>query len=197
MMQQPAPPQESGTRSRTRRAILSAAASMLARNPVATLAEIADAAEVGRTTLHRYFPDRDGLINATIDDSLQAIERSVTHAALDQGPPQEAMRRLVAAMVDVGDRLMFLFGDPRVLEGYPSAGPPMTSEDPTIALIERGQADGVFDPQVSAVWIRHVLWALVYTGVEEAASGRLPRHGVTATVIRTFENGIVVDTSPA
>lgn len=195
MMTPPAPP-ESGTRSRTRRAILSAAASALARNRAATLAEIADAAEVGRTTLHRYFPDRDGLIKATIDDSVQAIERSVSHAALDQGPPQEAMRRLVAAMVDVGDRLMFLFGDPRVLEGYPSAGPPMTSEDPTIALIERGQADGVFDPQVSAVWIRHVLWALVYTGVEEAASGRLPRHGVTSTVIRTFENGIVVSVSP-
>jgi hypothetical protein len=37
-----------------------------------------------------------------------------------------------------------------------------------------------------------VLWALVYTGLEEAESGRLPRHGITATVIRTFENGITM-----
>lgn len=190
-MRHTAPP-DSGARSRTRRAILSAAASVLARNSTATLADIAEAADVGRTTLHRYFPDRDTLISAAIDDSIEAIERSVEEADIVQGPPLEAMRRLVAALVDVGDRLMFLYGDPAVLEGYPSGGPPMTAEeDATLALIERGQAQGVFDPRVSAVWIRHVLWALVYTAVEEAAEGRLPRHGITSTVIRTFENGIV------
>ena len=96
----------------------------------------------------------------------------------------------IRKVVDVGDRLVFLFGDPHVLEGYPE--PPMTSqEDPSIALIERGQAQDVFDPQVSALWIRHVLWALVYTGAVEAAEGRLARHGITATVIRTLENGIL------
>jgi hypothetical protein len=48
----------------------------------------------------------------------------------------------------------------------------------------------VFDPEVSPGWVEHVLWALVYTAAEEANNGRLPRHGVTATVIRTLENGI-------
>jgi AcrR family transcriptional regulator len=182
---------ESGSRRRTRRAILSAAASVLARDRTATLADIAEAAEVGRTTLHRYFPDRDGLLRATIDDSIEAIEQCVDGAALEHDPPLEAMRALITAMVGVGDRLMFLFGDPRTLEDYPSGGPPMNADDPTIALIERGQAHGVFDAQLSAVWIRHVLWALVYTGAEQAAYGRLPRHAVASTVIRTFENGIV------
>lgn len=181
---------ESGTRSRTRRAILSAAASVLARNRYATLPDIADAAGVGRTTLHRYFPDREGLINAIIEDSVQAIEQSVADAALEQGSPMEAMRRLVAAMVAVGDRLLFLFGDPRVLENYRMADAPAPPDDPVVALIKRGQAEGVFDPAVSADWIQHVVWALVYTGFEEADKGRLPRHGVTSTVIHTLENGI-------
>src|ERR671912_1074180 len=123
-------PTRSGVRDRTRRAILGAAASVLARDRAAPLAEIAEAAGVGRSTLHRHFADREELVAAAVEDSLAALGQAVEDAALDQGPPQEAMRRLVAAMVDVGDRLMFLFGDPRVLEGYPSAGPPMTSEDP-------------------------------------------------------------------
>ena len=176
-----------GVRGRTRRAILGAAASVLARDRGATLADIAQAAGVGRSTLHRYFADRQQLVEAAIEDSLRALGQSTQDAALDQGPPLEAMRRLVAAMVDVGDRLLFLFGDPRVLEGREG---PVPTGQPVIELIERGQAEGVFDPEVSPGWVEHVLWALVYTAAEEANNGRLPRHGVTATVIRTLENGI-------
>lgn len=181
----------SGTRNRTRRAILRAACSVLARRWSATLGEIADAAEVSRTTLHRYFPDRETLIRAAVDDAVEAVGSSTAAASIEDGTPAEAMRRLVAAMVEVGDRLMFLFGDPRVLEvcGVNRADAPL--EDAVVSLVRRGQDEGAFDPGVSPVWIRHVLWALVYTGLEEAESGRLPRHGVATTVIRTLEHGIV------
>ncbi|MEW2354193.1 TetR/AcrR family transcriptional regulator [Spirillospora sp. NPDC029432] len=193
---------ESGVRGRTRRAILGAAASLLARRRGATLAEIAEAADVGRSTLHRYFPDRDELMRAVVDDSVEAIGRSVEGAAIGDGPPLEAMRRLVAAMVESGDRIMFLWGDPRVLEEYgPRArwgdaaeedceGDERFADDPVLDLIRRGQAEGVFDAELSPEWIQHTLWSLVFTGVEDADKGLLPRHGVTATVIRTFENGI-------
>ncbi|MFF0309352.1 TetR/AcrR family transcriptional regulator [Streptosporangium sp. NPDC004379] len=184
---------ESGTRSRTRRAILGAAASVLARDRGATLADIAEAAQVGRSTLHRYFPDRKVLVDAAVTDSFQVVERSTAGAAIDQGPPLEAMRRLIAAMVDVGDRLAFLFGDPRVLEEATGCFDfePDPSVPTTLGLIERGQAEGVFDPGLGAEWIQQVLWALVYTGWEAAEKGQLPRHGVTPAVIRTFENGVV------
>ena len=176
-----------GVRERTRRAILGAAASVLARDRAATLADVAAAAGVGRSTLHRYFADREELVSAAIEDSRRALGESVEDAALDQGSPLEAMRRLVAAMVEVGDRLLFLFGDPRVLEGHQGPAP---SGRPVIDLIERGQAEGVLDPEVSPAWIEHVLWALVYTAAEEASRGRMPRHAIASTVIRTFENGI-------
>jgi AcrR family transcriptional regulator len=177
----------SGVRGRTRRAILGAAAAVLARDRSATLADIAAAAEVGRSTLHRYFPDREGLLEAVVEDSLAALGRAVEEAALDQGPALEAMRRLVTAMVGVGDRILFLFGDPRVLEGRQDPEP---ADRPVLELIERGQAEGVFDREVGAGWIEHVLWALVYTAAEEAATGGLPRPGATAVAIRTFEHGI-------
>jgi AcrR family transcriptional regulator len=185
-------PSKTSVRSRTRGAILAAAASVLARDRAATLPDIAEAAGVGRTTLHRYFPDRESLIEAAVEDSIQAIYQSVAEAALHQGPSMDAMRRAVAAMVAVGDRLMFVFGDPRLLQGYRAPDGVVPPSDPVLDLIERGQAEGAFDPEVSASWIQHVLWVLVYRGCEDADSGELSRHGVTATVIRTLENGIHV-----
>ena len=183
---------KSSVRSRTRDAILAAAASVLARDRTATLPAIAEAAGVGRTTLHRYFADRETLITAAVQDSIRVISQSIADAGLDRGSPLDAMRRAVAAMVAVGDRLMFVFGDPRLLEGFAAPDKPVPPSDPVIELIRRGQAEGVFDPEVSPAWIQHVLWVLVYRGCEDADSGELPRHGITATVIRTLENGIHV-----
>ncbi|MFI1169783.1 TetR/AcrR family transcriptional regulator [Streptomyces sp. NPDC020801] len=180
-----------GARGRTQRAILSAAASVLARNRTATLADIAKAADVGRSTLHRYFPDREELLGAVVEDSLRVVGESVQGAALEQGPPLEAMRRLVAAMVDAGDHLLFLFGDSRTLEALEDKPDPAARA--VIDLIERGQAAGVFDSTLTAAWIQQVLWSLVYAGCEAVASSRLPRHGAPSTVIRTLENGIVTE----
>ncbi len=188
---------ESGTRGRTRRAILGAAAEVLARDRAATLADIAKAAEVGRSTLHRYFPDRDVLVKAAVADAYLVIQQSIQDASVDEGPPVEALRRLVAAMVDTGDRLLFLYGDSSVLEGFEAgdeeagAGPDSVAQMMT-DLIKRGQAAGVFDPSVAVQWIQDTVWALVYTGCDSASRGVLPRHGVAAAVIRMLENGIRV-----
>ncbi|NXY99293.1 TetR/AcrR family transcriptional regulator [Streptomyces sp. BR123] len=181
---------ESGTRSRTRRAILGAAAEVLARDRAATLADIAKAAQVGRSTLHRYFADREVLVKAAAADAYLVIQQSILGAAVDEGPPLEAMRRLVAAMVGAGDRLLFLYGDSAVLEGFEAGDEPDSVDRMVGDLITRGQAEGVFDPDVAVQWIQGTLWALVYAGCESASRGVLPRHGVTATVIRTLENGI-------
>lgn len=183
---------ESPTRTRTRRAILAAASTALARNRSATLAEIAEAAQVGRTTVHRYFADRDELVKAAVADSIRVISESTLDAKLDQGPPKEAMRRLITAMVDTYERMMFIWGEPAMLELIDEADNPDDADQAVRGLIARGQAEGVFDPDVSVDWIQQTLWALTYTGGEAGAKGQLPRHGVAAVVIRTFERGMVV-----
>lgn len=54
---------------RNRRQILAAARELLAESPGATMAQVAQAAEVGRSTLYRHFSDRDELLGAL--DELQ------------------------------------------------------------------------------------------------------------------------------
>ncbi|MFF5676360.1 TetR/AcrR family transcriptional regulator [Streptomyces hygroscopicus] len=181
---------ESGARGRTRRAILGAAASVLSRRRNATLADIAAAADVGRSTLQRYFPDREVLVSAVVEDSLQRLDESLKEARIDQGPPLEALRRLVVAMLDVGDHVLFLYGDPRIIEAIVARGGPDPAAEEIRRLIRRGQAEGIVDPEVSWDWIEHVLWAHVSAGCTAVSRGKLPRHGASAWVIRTLENGI-------
>lgn len=179
-------------RGRTRRVILRAAVSTLAHDRTATLADIADAADVGRSTLHRYFTDRDDLIRAAVVDSSKALMEALEQARIEDGPPLEALRRLVLAHLDAGDRLTFLFGEPQLMRRY---GVHVDAETPKagtefIRLVERGQAEGVVDPHFSPEWIVQVMWAIVYTGVEQVVSGQMTRLDAAATVVRTFEKAV-------
>jgi serine phosphatase RsbU (regulator of sigma subunit) len=58
-----------GDAARNRERILDAAERMLERSPSATLTDIAAAAGIARSTLHRRFPDRDSLLAALRDRS--------------------------------------------------------------------------------------------------------------------------------
>lgn len=57
--------------------------------------------------------------------------------------------------------------------------------------IRRGQAEGVFDDQLTTEWIQQVLWGVSYTAFEQVTLGALAKFDVAATVARTLERGIV------
>jgi AcrR family transcriptional regulator len=143
--------QLSGVQARTRAAILAATASALAANRTATMPEIAAVAGVGRTTLHRYFADRETLVYEATLDSIRVLTEAVDEAATDDGPAVDAMRRFITAAISIGERLVFLFGDPAVLRDIP---PAQLNEEVVINLITRGQDEGVLDSDLNPTWIR-------------------------------------------
>jgi hypothetical protein len=143
---------------------------------------------VGRTTLHRCFADRERLVYEATLDSIGVWSGVVNKGAIDQGPAIDAMRRVITALVSVGDRVVFLFGDPSVLRNVAPADQP--NDDVFIRLINRGQRERSFDPELSATWIEHSLFGLLLKGCEDAGSGEFPRHTVAPLIIRAFERGI-------
>lgn len=171
---------------------MAAAVSTWASARTATLPQIAEAAEVGRTTLHRYFPERDGLVRAAVEHALEAIGGAIAEAQPDTGHPLQAMRRVVAALASTSEAIMFVFGDQSLVRDVvPTAKPDLpTPHDPVIELIRRGQDEGVFDDQLSAEWMQQVLWGVSYTAFEQVAQGVLTKFDVAATVTRTLEQGI-------
>lgn len=106
-------PEQSATRERTRKAILDAAVSVFASKPAATLSEIASAAKVGRTTLHRYFPERSDLVDAVAAEATRAVGEAAAAARLGEGTGAEALVRLCHEYFELADLLTVLFFTPR------------------------------------------------------------------------------------
>lgn len=86
-------------RRRTRKAIVDAAAALLARGATPSVDDIAAAAEVSRRTLYMYFPTLDQLmIDATVGALTQA---SVDHAIEGDDDVEARVERMVRALHNV------------------------------------------------------------------------------------------------
>ncbi|TDB78808.1 TetR/AcrR family transcriptional regulator [Micromonospora sp. KC721] len=181
--------QESGTRTRTRQAIIDAAIEMLGQDPSATLGEIATAANVGRTTLHRYFPERSDLLTALSAEGTTRLNRATDNARLDEGTGADALRRLCHEYFELGSLLSLIFSEPQLIDDadWSEQG----ACDPRLsALVERGHHDGTIDPELPATWIQSVLWSQLYAGWSYLADTRISRHEALRLVVRTLSGAI-------
>lgn len=183
-------PSESRAVARTRRAILDAAAAAWARDPGVPLGEIAAAAGVGRTTLHRHYPDRSGLILALAEDAILATAEAVRAARLGEGAPVAALGRLLHELVGLGDRFAFLLNEPSM------AGNPEIDDAearallPVIALIERGQAAGDIRPDLPPRWIVEAMGMIVYAAWLSVRAGTLARSEAVGHTLALLVDGI-------
>src|SRR5439155_14662896 len=94
---------------RTAAAILDAAAHVLAeRGAGANMAEVAAAAGVSRATLYRYYPSRETLLEALATQALAEAGARIADAGLERAPADEAIERIMRALIAVGDRYAVL-----------------------------------------------------------------------------------------
>ncbi|MGV9818926.1 TetR/AcrR family transcriptional regulator [Nocardia xishanensis] len=91
-----------------RRRILDVAASELARNPGASMEEIASAAGVVRRTLYGHFPTREALIDGILDLASEDIGRTLRSLDPDE-PVAVTSARCTIALWRVGDKYRLLF----------------------------------------------------------------------------------------
>jgi AcrR family transcriptional regulator len=182
---------ETGVRARTRRAILDAAIDTLARQPNASLSDIATAANVGRTTVHRYFPERSDLIDALSADALEKVSRGTERARVDEGPAPAALARLCQEYFEYGEVFMLLFTMPELLvrEEWQKE-----SEDDRVllGLVERGHAEGTIDPELPPEWVLQLLWSVLYTAWEQIRGGTMAKHAALVLCVRTLSKAIAV-----
>ncbi|APU14788.1 MULTISPECIES: TetR/AcrR family transcriptional regulator [Actinoalloteichus] len=182
---------KAGFRTRTRQAILEAAGTLLGERPYASMSEIAEAAEVGRSTLHRYFTDRTELIVAMSEDLLERLGRAVAEAELDHGTPREALRRLLHGYFDIGPRVMFIVNELHVDCNEAFYARMAATEGPVERMLERGRAAGDFDDALSTDWVRRMLWYLLSAAWDAVGEKAMSRHSAIESVIRTLEHGVL------
>lgn len=186
------PAARTGVQARTRRAILDAAVHTLSVNFTAPLAEVAAAAGVGRTTLHRYFPERGDLLEAITTDTLERTAAATERARLDDGPALAALERFCQEQFELGDTLMLLFNEPRLMTG-PAWEEETESDRAALAVIARGQADGTIDPAMPPAWIQQLIWSLLYTAWWHARTNEAPKHEALSLCLRTVRRVVTPD----
>ena len=180
---------ESGHRTRTRRAILDAAIRLWGRDPSASLGDVAAEAQVGRTTVHRYFADRESLLTAVTVDVAEQVVGAAARARLDDGTAPEALRRLVHEYFDLGDVLSLLFTGTVSVDD--AVWERLSGRCTTLAdLVERGHREGTLDTELPAVWIENVTWSNLYAAWELLRTSDLGKPEVVRVMLRCLTRGV-------
>jgi AcrR family transcriptional regulator len=185
-------PAPSGVRRRTRRAILDAALFVWARDWSASLGDIADRAAVSRSTLHRYFTDRQALVEAAKESAIGALTASGADALQRCATAHQELDALLRSTVEVGDAVIFLFSDPnRFAELWDDD----TDQHADLrAIIIRAQSDGAIADDLEPDWVINVFYALIYAAAESVNNDTLPRHRAGEIAARTFFGGVTSTT---
>jgi TetR/AcrR family transcriptional regulator, repressor for lfrA len=178
---------EGGPRSRTRKAILDAAMSVLGDNPGASLGDIATAAEVGRSTLHRYFAERSDLMRALALHVHALSNAAIEHAEPDCGPAVEALRRVVECQLDLGPIVPFVYNDSSITSDPALAAELDTGDEVIVEVLARAATQGTAGPPE---WPRLVFWALLHAGYEAARRGT-PRVQVVDAIMASLTQGTI------
>lgn len=179
---------QSGPRERTRKAILDAAMTVLADQPSASLSDIAAAADVGRSTVHRYYPERTDLLRA-----LARHVHELTIAAIDRadpmhGPVDAALRRVVESQLDLGPIVLFVYSEPTILADRELAAHLDTGDEAIVEVLNRASVDR---PEYPPGWARRVFWALLDAGSEAAKQDGTPRHQIVDAIMTSLTAGTI------
>lgn len=167
-------------------AITNAALEALASDPDASMAEIARRAGVVRATVYMHFPTRESLLDAVMETAVVQVAEATRAAEPTQGEPKEALERvLLATWKQLGQFHSVLGINISRLSAKELHRRHLPVTTQFIPLLERGQADGVFRSDVSALWLIAVLRAIVHVASTELEAGRLSRADVERTMLTT------------
>ncbi|MEV0584630.1 TetR family transcriptional regulator [Nonomuraea sp. NPDC050310] len=178
--------------SRTRQSILDVATEVLIADPSASMADVAAAAGVGRTTLTKRYPTRQAMLVAVAHDAVDRVEKAFGEAGLDVPDEQvlEALRRLVTAVIPLGPRIEFLARQPSLDLDEELAARIRAFDEPVEELIRKGQRGGIFRGEVPVWWAALTFHGLVYSAWEAITLGRLAPLDAPDLVVSTLLGGI-------
>ena len=171
-----------------RQAILDAAIDTFARNPGASLSEIATRAGVGRASLHRHFASRADLIAAASRQCMDEIDAATAAALKDAHTARERLSRMLDAVVPLGDRYHFL-----VSESVDDESVRKRYEDELhwlARLVDDLKAEGVITADAPRSWAVANIDAQVWLAWSEVAAGRLAPAHAADLAVRTLLEGL-------
>lgn len=166
-------------------ALLEAAARTLANHgEQASMNDAAVAAGVARATVYRYFPNRKALLDALAGVAVSDATSRLAAARLDEVEVNEAVRRAVRALVEVGDYLLVITRE-RVRPNPEQFEQGISR--PLSRLFERGRASGTLRDDIPTSWLTESLVGLI--GSVLPATPALGKEDTIAAISSMFLDG--------
>lgn len=171
--------------------VLESATRTLASNPSATLAEVAAAAGVSRTTIFSRYPTRAALLEAVALDGIAHLESAyqTADARTSTTPAIEVLTSLVTQLIPLGPRIAYLFRERSLDDNRSVQSRLMSLQATDIDLLQRAQAEGHLRRDVPITWLTRSLDALVFAAWEGVDAGDLAPRDAPNLVITTFLQG--------
>lgn len=153
--------------------ILTAGLKLYCSRPGVSVAEVAEAAGIGRVTLYGHFPSRTDLAKALMERAFE--ETDAAWRGVDtSGPADEALERVLREQWYLMERNMNLRDN---VVGDLSPQWLRERHDPILRRLEellgRGRDEGVFRTDLPLSWMLTALYSLVHAAADEITAGRL------------------------
>ena len=186
---------QSSTLGRSRRAakrpLLDVVAEVLLAQPGASLAEVAEAAGISRTTLHKHYATRDDLVRAVGLRATEIYEQAVDRVA-DEPGTEAGLRQLLAAMIESGPQLTFLWRNPVLDEDHELTQRYIDVEKRCLAVLDRARSQGLLATSTPDWWMLQTVYSLVYTAAESVQFGKLAPLDAPDLALSTLLHGLGV-----
>lgn len=154
---------------RNRDNVLKAAVRVLSENPEASMQEIAEASDLGRTTIYRHFPSREALVNALFAQLVDEATRRFAESLELGGSARECLERLGPVVAELAAEYRFLDVHRDLEREHNEPG----EEDPLRIWFERAHAEGEITQLFPAEWQYRMLGAMARGASEELLAGRM------------------------
>lgn len=172
---------------RSVRSILEAAERVLAADPGASMEQIATAAGLARTTVHRRFANRQAVLDALAVSAARQLLDAVDDGRPDTAPPLVALHRITANVLQVKYSWTYALGLPPAPDSE-AARLHAEVQARCIAVLQRAQRDGLLSPEADLDWARRVYYALVGESLHGNDATADP-DAVAARLVETFLHG--------
>jgi AcrR family transcriptional regulator len=172
-----------------RPSLLDVAAEVLVADPAASLAEVAAAAGIGRTTLHKQYATRDDLLCAVGHRAIDLWGQAIDGVA-GSTDPDGGLRAITAAMIPLGPQLAFLWRTP-AFDHIPDLDERWHgAQARSLAVLKRAQDRGLLVADVPDWWLLQAFYSVIYVAAESVRNGQLAPLDAPDLALRTFLRGV-------